>query len=75
VQDGQDTAMPQRLPEELARVRFTPQAIREEQMVRGEVLDDRQRRAGLLEQRQKEPDGLLHFFVGIADQPAGRIED
>ena len=67
--------MPQRLPEQFAVAGFAPKTIREEEVVVAEVLDDRQRRAGLLEQGEQQADRLLHFLVGIEDEPAGRVED
>ena len=40
-----------------------------------EVFDDRQRRAGLLEQGEQQAHGLLDFLVGIEDEAAGCVED
>ena len=75
VQDVQDAAVPQRLPEQFAVAGLAPEAIGEEQVVLGEVLDDRQGRARLLEQGEEQADRLLHLLVGIEDEPAGRVED
>ena len=40
-----------------------------------EMFDNRQRRTGLLEQREQQAHGLLDFLVGIENEAAGRVED
>jgi hypothetical protein len=40
-----------------------------------EMFDNRQRRAGLLEQGEQQAHGLLDFLVGIENEAAGRVED
>ena len=67
--------MPQWLPEQFAIMGFAPETLGEEQAVLAEVLDDRQGGTRQLEPREQQPDGLLHLFVGIEDQSAGRVED
>ena len=42
VQDIQNAAMPQGFPEQFAVMGLAPKAVREEEMVCGKVLDDRQ---------------------------------
>src|SRR5262249_19273567 len=75
VQDVQDTAVPQRLPEQLPVAGLAPEALGEEQAMLGEVLDDGPSGARLLEEGEEQADSLLHLFIRVEDQSAGLVED
>src|SRR6266700_2269601 len=75
VEDGQDPAVAQRFPEQLAIACPAPVTGGDLEVLGGEVADDRQRRAGILEEREDEPDRLLDRLVRVQDHATGRIVD
>ena len=64
--------MAQRLPEQLAVACPAPVTGGDLEVLGGEVADDRQRRAGILEEREDESDRLLDRLVRVQDYPSGR---
>ena len=56
-------------------VLLAPQAVREAQARRGEMLDHSQGRPLLLEEGKDQLDGVLDLLIGIEHELASRIKD
>ena len=75
VQHIQHPTVAQANPLQLTRASSAPLPRGKAQLMRGEVTDHRQRRAGLLEEREHQADGFGNGFIRIQHHPAHRIID
>jgi hypothetical protein len=75
MEDGEHPRVASRFPEDLPMALFAPQAVREAQAGRGDMLDHREGRPLLREAGKDQVASGLDRLIGIEHALAGRIED
>jgi hypothetical protein len=73
VEDGQDAPAGEGLPSQFTVTNAAPGAGGKEEMLCGEVLDDRECRAGVIKPVQGESDRLLDLLIGVEDDLTGGV--